>query len=61
MNYVHAREAQGEVATGLLYLDPEPRDLHAHLNTVAQPFNQLGVAELCPGAAALARINASLR
>ncbi len=61
MNYVHARDAQGEVATGLLYLDPEPRDLHAHLNTVATPFNKLGAAELCPGAAALTRINAALR
>ena len=61
MSYVHAREAQGEVATGLLYVDPEPRDLHAHLNTVPQPFNQLGVADLCPGAGALAKINASLR
>jgi len=61
MNYVHARDAQGEVATGLLYLDPEPRDLHAHLNTVAIPFNRLGEAELCPGSAALAKINATLR
>jgi 2-oxoglutarate ferredoxin oxidoreductase subunit beta len=61
MNYVHAREAQGEVATGLLYVDPEPRDLHVHLNTVATPFNQLGVVELCPGAAALAKINAAFR
>jgi 2-oxoglutarate ferredoxin oxidoreductase subunit beta len=61
MNYVHAREAQGEVATGLLYLDPEPRDLHAHLNTVEMPFNRLGEAELCPGGAALAKINAELR
>ena len=61
MNYVHAREAQGEVATGLLYVDPEPRDLHAHLNTVPVPFNTLGAAELCPGAGALAKINASLR
>jgi 2-oxoglutarate ferredoxin oxidoreductase subunit beta len=61
MNYVHAREAQGEVATGLLYVDPEPRDLHAHLNTVPASFNTLGVAELCPGSAALEKINAALR
>jgi len=61
MSYVHAREAQGEVATGLLYFDPEPRDLHAHLNTVETPFNRLAETELCPGGAALAKINASLR
>jgi 2-oxoglutarate ferredoxin oxidoreductase subunit beta len=49
------------VVTGLLYVDPEPDDLHAHLNTVDTPFNQLGERELCPGAAALEKFNASLR
>ena len=52
---------QGEVLTGLLYLEDEAGDLHSHLNTVEVPLNRLGVAELCPGAAALDRINASLR
>jgi len=56
-----AMQAQGEVATGLLYVDPAARDLHAALGTVAKPLNQLGEAELSPGAAALARINAGLR
>ena len=53
--------AKGEVATGLLYIEPEASDLHAALNTPAAPLNRLGVAELCPGAAVLARLNASLR
>jgi len=35
-------------------------DLHAHLNTVAVPLNRLSDADLCPGAAALAAINAEL-
>jgi len=61
MNYVQARDVHGEVATGLLYVDPDPRDLHAHLNTVPVPFNTLGVMELCPGAAALEKLNAALR
>ena len=52
---------QGEVLTGLLYLEDEAGDLHAHLDTVHVPLNQLGVAELCPGSAALDRINATLR
>ena len=47
--------------TGLLYVDPEPMDLHANLNTVETPFNELGEAQLCPGASALERFNASLR
>ena len=53
--------ASGEVVTGLLYVDPTPKDLHHHLNTVDAPLNTLDTPELCPGAAALDRINASLR
>src|SRR4051812_6796567 len=61
MNYVQSRYAQGEIATGLLYLDAAPADLHANLNTVVTPLNQLGERELCPGSAALAKFNESLR
>ena len=51
----------GEVVTGLLYVDPTPSDLHANLNTVDVPLNTLNAPELCPGPAALDKINASLR
>jgi 2-oxoglutarate ferredoxin oxidoreductase subunit beta len=61
MNYLQQHHAKGEVVTGLLYLDPEADDLHAHLNTVTVPLNQLTEKELCPGAAALEKINASLK
>ncbi|HKA41262.1 MAG TPA: 2-oxoacid:ferredoxin oxidoreductase subunit beta [Burkholderiales bacterium] len=61
MNYLQERAAAGEVVTGLLYVDPQAEDLHAHLNTVEAPLNQLAERELCPGAVALERINASLR
>jgi 2-oxoglutarate ferredoxin oxidoreductase subunit beta len=61
MNYLQERAAAGEVVTGLLYVDPNPADLHEHLNTVETPLNQLDVRELCPGAVTLERINASLR
>ena len=61
MNYLHAHQARGEVVTGLLYVDPEARDLHAHLETVDAPLNTLGEGELCPGAAVLEKINAGLR
>ncbi len=61
MNLIQQRHAQGEVATGLLYIDPEADDLHGHLGTVAAPLNTLGAGELCPGEATLAKINASLR
>ena len=47
--------------TGLLYVEPDAADLHGHLNTVETPLNALGEKELCPGSAALEKINASLR
>ena len=61
MNHLHERQAAGEIATGLLFIDPEPQDLHAHLDTVALPLNRLDDAALVPGAAALEKLNASLR
>ena len=61
MNQVMAHQARGEIATGLLYIDPEASDLHAGLNTVARPLNSLAEDDLCPGQAALAQLNASLR
>ena len=61
MKRVQEGEAAGEVVTGLLYVDPSPKDLHGNLNTVAAPLNTLNEADLCPGSSALDRINASLR
>jgi 2-oxoglutarate ferredoxin oxidoreductase subunit beta len=61
MTYMQQRAAAGEVVTGLIYIDPAPRDMHAALNTVDVPLNRLTQKELCPGSAALEKINASLR
>ncbi|HKW79749.1 MAG TPA: 2-oxoacid:ferredoxin oxidoreductase subunit beta [Casimicrobiaceae bacterium] len=61
MEYLQRRHAAGEIVTGLLYLDPEPSDLHATLNTVDTPLNALGAGELIPGSAALEKFNAALR
>ncbi|WP_407352874.1 2-oxoacid:ferredoxin oxidoreductase subunit beta [Luteimonas sp. R10] len=61
MNLVQQRHARGEIATGLLYVDPDAVDLHAHLGTVEAPLNSLEADTLSPGAEALARINAALR
>ena len=61
MNHIQQHQARGEVVTGLLYYDPESSDMHENLNTVAQPFNRLDEAALCPGAAQLAKLNDSLR
>jgi 2-oxoglutarate ferredoxin oxidoreductase subunit beta len=61
MNHLQLHQARGEVATGLIYVDPKASDLHAALGTVRQPLNGLNEPELCPGSATLAKINASLR
>jgi len=61
MNLIQQRHAQGEVVTGLLYVDPEAHDLHGHLGTIDTPLNALDAAQLSPGAGVLAKINASLR
>jgi 2-oxoglutarate ferredoxin oxidoreductase subunit beta len=52
---------QGEVATGLIYVEPNATDLHRALNTTATPLNRLGETALCPGAAVLDKLNAALR
>jgi 2-oxoglutarate/2-oxoacid ferredoxin oxidoreductase subunit beta len=61
MAFLQKHAAKGQVVTGLLYVDAEAEDLHNHLNTVAAPLNTLSEKELCPGSAALEKINASLR
>ena len=61
MKFLHSRQAEGEIVTGLLYIDPEPEDMHAYMNTTKIPLNVLNEAELCPGAAALDKLNAGLR
>src|SRR5215831_5163161 len=61
MAYLQERAHAGEIVTGLLYVEREADDLHDHLETVERPLNELGEKELCPGAGALAKINASLR
>lgn len=59
--YLQQRHALGEVVTGLLYVDPEAEDLHDALGTIRSPLNGLSDAELTPGAAALAKVNAGFR
>ena len=61
LNYLQERQAEGEIVTGLLYVDPEADDLHDYLNTVETPLNRLDDAQLVPGAAVLDKLNASLR
>ncbi len=61
INYVQNAQMKGDVATGLLYIDPEGGDTHDILGTVETPLNELQDADLCPGNSALAKVNAGFR
>lgn len=51
--YLRARQKAGEVATGLLYVDPAAEDMHDTLGTVPRPMVHLPFDALCPGEAEL--------
>ncbi len=59
--HVAKQSAEGQVVTGLLYVDPDADNCHDILRTTQTPLNSLNEAELCPGSAMLAEINAGLR
>lgn len=53
--------AEGQILTGLIYMDKDSRDLHDVMETSRRPLNSLTEEDLCPGDKVLANINASLR
>jgi 2-oxoglutarate ferredoxin oxidoreductase subunit beta len=61
MNAIMDAKEKGEILTGLLYMNPETRDLHHTLDTNELPLNTLGPKELCPGSEVLKNINAEFR
>jgi 2-oxoglutarate ferredoxin oxidoreductase subunit beta len=61
MNALMHAKSQGEILTGLIYMNQDSHDLHDIVQTVEQPLNQLKEEDLCPGRKALIDINADLR
>jgi 2-oxoglutarate ferredoxin oxidoreductase subunit beta len=61
MNAVINAKNKGEILTGLLYMQPDCKDLHKMIQTAEKPLNSMNAKELCPGAANLKNINADLR
>jgi 2-oxoglutarate ferredoxin oxidoreductase subunit beta len=61
MNAMHRARQNGEILTGLLYMDRNSSDLHELIRTSNQALNSLGESDLCPGSEVLAKINAGLR
>lgn len=52
---------EGNILTGLLFLDPNTQDLNQTLKLATRPLNKLGKNELCPGSRVLNSINDGLR
>ncbi|MEO8647960.1 MAG: 2-oxoacid:ferredoxin oxidoreductase subunit beta [Acidobacteriota bacterium] len=61
MNAIHHAKQNGEILTGLLYMDRETADLHEMLRTSERPLNAISQDDLCPGSEVLNAINNSLR
>lgn len=61
MNAIHKANEENRILTGLLYLDPDTKDLNSNLNLATRPLNELGRDELCPGSKVLNSINEGLR
>ncbi len=61
IEYIRARQRDGEIVTGLLYIDEGEPDLHAVNGTTAVPLNVVPYEALCPGADALAALQKRFR
>ena len=59
--YVSECRLAGEVATGLLFFDPDSRDHHEVLGTVKTPLWDLPFEDLCPGADTLDQVMKNYR
>jgi 2-oxoglutarate ferredoxin oxidoreductase subunit beta len=61
IEYIRARQREGELVTGLLYIDESDPDMHGVAGTTAVPLNRLPYEALCPGQEALAALQKRLR
>ena len=61
MNAIQNAKARGEILTGMIYIDPDTKDLHELIQTSDIPLNKLKEDVLNPGATALAEINNEFR
>lgn len=51
--YLDQNQKDGQILTGLLYIDREAPDLHELSGTTTTPLRELPYEQLCPGSAAL--------
>src|SRR5882757_8695608 len=61
ISYLEEHQGQGEVVTGMLYLDESVPDLHEMNKTADTALSKLPYEKLCPGAAELEKLQEEFR
>jgi len=61
MRYLEHQRAQGEVVTGLLYINAELPEMHRIYRTSETPMKDVAFEKLNPGSEALAKLQALMR
>ncbi|MFT5701599.1 MAG: 2-oxoglutarate ferredoxin oxidoreductase subunit beta [Desulforhopalus sp.] len=61
VNNLEMEKARGKLLTGLLYVNQDIMETHDIINSTHRPLNSLTEKDLCPGNAALQKINEGLR
>ncbi len=61
ISYLEEHQGQGEVVTGMLYLDESVPDLHEMNKTADTALSKLPFEKLCPGASELDRLQEEFR
>src|SRR5918995_1542117 len=51
--FIRERQRAGEILTGLLYISPESKDMHAQSETIASALVDVPYDKLCPGSSEL--------
>ena len=59
--YLEEHQSSGEIPMGLLFLDENGVEMHAAAKTVKRPLSQVPYEELCPGNAALRKLQEGYR
>jgi 2-oxoglutarate ferredoxin oxidoreductase subunit beta len=59
--YLRDSQKEGEVATGLLYISPDSKDVHEQLGTVEGALTDLPFEALCPGSGELEKLQKRFR
>ncbi|WP_394823038.1 2-oxoacid:ferredoxin oxidoreductase subunit beta [Pendulispora albinea] len=61
VSFLRDSQASGEIVTGLLFIDSGGTEMHRNAKTVTTPLVDLPFEELCPGSAALEKLQTSYR